>query len=384
MSKRFVRIMAIIALVAFVAVSFISVYPVFTVNAETAQQKLDRAVKQKGELNTKIKHAKSEKSDKLAQKNSIDVEISQLQGKINELSAKISNSNTKIEQKQAELTKAQEESAEQYEAYYSRAKMLIERGSITYLEVLLNANSFSDLLSRISIVKQIAKYDSNRLNELKLVEQQIAAIKSELEAEKNSLVALKSENDSQMSTLKQKQAASQKIIDDLSADIASYEAALKKQEQAEAAAREEIRKLSVQTSQSKVFVGGTFTWPSVSSTITSPYGTRVHPITGKVRRHAGVDIGASYGTNIYAANSGTVIVAGWNSGGYGNYVVIDHGGGYTTLYGHCSSLLVSKGQTVTKGQVIAKVGSTGMSSGPHLHFEVLVNGSTTNPMSYFN
>ncbi len=384
MSKRFVRIMAIIALVAFVAVSFISVYPVFTANAETAQQKLDSAVKQKGELNTKIKNAKSEKSDKLAQKNSIDVEISQLQGKINELSARISNSNTKIEQKQAELTKAQEDSAKQYEAYYSRAKMLIERGSITYLEVLLNANSFSDLLSRISIVKQIAKYDSNRLNELKLVEQQIAAIKSELEAEKNSLVALKSENDSQMSTLKQKQAASQKIIDDLSADIASYEAALKKQEQAEAAAREEIRKLSVQTSQSKVFVGGTFTWPSVSSTITSPYGTRVHPITGRVRKHAGVDIGASYGTNIYAANSGTVIVAGWNSGGYGNYVVIDHGGGYTTLYGHCSSLLVSKGQTVTKGQVIAKVGSTGMSSGPHLHFEVLINGSTTNPMSYFN
>ena len=118
--------------------------------------------------------------------------------------------------------------------------------------------------------------------------------------------------------------------------------------------------------------------------ITSPYGTRTHPVTGRVKRHAGVDIGAGYGTNIYAANSGTVLVAGWNSGGYGNYVVIDHGGGITTLYGHCSSLCVSKGQTVTKGQVIAKVGSTGMSTGPHLHFEVLKNGSTTNPMSYFN
>lgn len=384
MNKKFVRVMAVIALVAFVAVSFMSVYPVFNVHAETAQQKLDNAVKQKGELNTKIKDAKKSKSDKMAQKNTIDTEISKLQSKINDLSAKISVSNSKIEQKQAELEKAQEESAQQYQAYYSRAKMLIERGSITYLEVLLNANSFSDLLSRISIVKQIAKYDSNRLAELKLVEQQISAIKSELEAEKSSLVALKSENDTQMSALKQKQAASQKLIDDLSSDIAAYEAALKKQEQAEAAAREEIKKLSAQTSQSKVFVGGTFVWPSVSSYITSSYGTRVHPVTGTVKRHAGIDIGASYGTDVYAANSGTVIVSGWNSGGYGNYVVIDHGGGYTTLYGHCSSLLVSKGQTVTKGQVIAKVGSTGMSTGPHLHFEVLVNGSTTNPMSYFN
>lgn len=383
MNKKFVRIMAVVALIAFVAVSFISIYPT-AVSAETAQQKLDNAVKQKSELNNKINDAKKSKSDKMAQKNTIDVEISNLQSKINDLSAKISTSNAKIEQKQAELTKAQEESNKQYEAYYKRAKMLIERGSISYLEVLLNANSFSDLLSRISIVKQIAKYDSNRLEELKLVEQQIAAIKSDLESEKNSLVALKNENDSQMSSLKQKQAASQKLIDELSSDIASYEAALKKQEQAEAAAREEIRKLTAQTSQSKVFVGGTFVWPSVSSAITSSYGTRVHPVTGRVKTHSGVDIGAAYGTNIYAANSGTVIVAGWNSGGYGNYVVIDHGGGYTTLYGHCSSLLVSKGQTVTKGQVIAKVGSTGMSTGPHLHFEVLVNGSTTNPMSYFN
>ena len=102
-----------------------------------------------------------------------------------------------------------------------------------------------------------------------------------------------------------------------------------------------------------------------------------------MKTHTGIDIGASHGTNIYAAASGTVLVSGWNSGGYGNYVVIDHGGGITTLYGHCSTLLVSSGQTVTKGQVIAKVGSTGMSTGPHLHFEVLKNGAHTNPMAYF-
>ena len=131
-------------------------------------------------------------------------------------------------------------------------------------------------------------------------------------------------------------------------------------------------------------MGGTFAWPSVSSYITSPYGTRVHPVTKTVKTHTGIDIGASHGTNIYAAASGTVLVSGWNSGGYGNYVVIDHGGGVTTLYAHCSALLVSSGQSVTKGQVIAKIGSTGISTGPHLHFEVLKNGSHTNPMAYFN
>ena len=114
----------------------------------------------------------------------------------------------------------------------------------------------------------------------------------------------------------------------------------------------------------------------------SQYGRRLHPVLGTYRGHAGIDIGAGYGTNVLAANDGTVIVAGYNSGGYGNYVIIDHGGGYTTLYGHNSSLCVSAGQKVTRGTVIAKCGSTGLSSGPHIHFEVRVNGSPVNPLPY--
>ena len=116
--------------------------------------------------------------------------------------------------------------------------------------------------------------------------------------------------------------------------------------------------------------------------IGSPYGYRIHPITGKRKMHTGVDIGGAYGADIVAASSGTVIIAGYNAGGYGNYLVVDHGGGVTTLYAHASMLCVSKGQQVSRGQVIAKVGSTGMSTGPHLHFEVLINGAHTNPMNY--
>ena len=375
--------MAVIALIAFTTISLLTVVPIFTANAQSAQEKLDSSVKKQGELKDKINSAKTEKENKLAQKQVIDNEISALQTKIDALASKIDTSNAKIALKQDELTKAQEESEQQYNSYCDRAKMLIERGSLTYLEILLNSESFSDLLTRISIVKQIAKYDNNRLSELKKIEEQIAAVKKELEDEKNVLVNLKAENDSQMSVLKTKQAESQKIINSITSDINEYQAALKAQEKAEAAAREEIRRLTASTSQNKAFVGGVFAWPSVSSYITSPYGTRVHPVTKTVKTHTGIDIGASHGTNIYAAASGTVLVSGWNSGGYGNYVVIDHGGGITTLYGHCSTLLVSSGQTVTKGQVIAKVGSTGMSTGPHLHFEVLKNGAHTNPMAYF-
>ena len=376
--------MAIVALIAFVTISLLAAVPAFTASAETAQQKLDNSVKKQGELKDKINSAEKEKNDKLAKKRVIDNEISQLQIKIDNINSKINISYEKIAAKEAELQKAQDESAKQYDSYCSRAKMLIERGSLTYLEILLKSESFSDLLTRLSIVKQIAKYDNNKLKELKKIEEQIAAVKKELEDEKGVLVDLKSQNDSQMASLKTKQAESQKLINSITSDINQYKAALAAQEKAEAAAREEIRRLTSTTSKNKAFVGGTFTWPSVSSYITSPYGTRVHPVTKTVKTHTGIDIGASHGTNIYAAASGTVLVSGWNSGGYGNYVVVDHGGGVTTLYAHCSALLVSSGQSVTKGQVIAKVGSTGMSTGPHLHFEVLKNGAHTNPMAYFN
>ena len=383
-NKTFIRCMAIVALIAFVTISLLAAVPAFTASAETAQQKLNNSVKKQGELKDKINSAEKEKNDKLAKKRVIDNEISQLQIKIDNINSKINISNEKIAAKEVELQKAQDESAKQYDSYCSRAKMLIERGSLTYLEILLKSESFSDLLTRLSIVKQIAKYDNNKLKELKKIEEQIAAVKKELEDEKGVLVDLKSQNDSQMASLKTKQSESQKLINSITSDINQYKAALAAQEKAEAAAREEIRRLTATTSQNRAFVGGTFAWPSVSSYITSPYGTRVHPVTKTVKTHTGIDIGASHGTNIYAAASGTVLVSGWNSGGYGNYVVIDHGGGVTTLYAHCSALLVSSGQSVTKGQVIAKIGSTGMSTGPHLHFEVLKNGSHTNPMAYFN
>lgn len=374
------KIAAIIALVAFLGVTVLSAIPAFRANAETAQEKINNSIKKQNEIKQEINKANEKKKTAMAEYNAIDREVVAQQAVVDKTHADVAECEAKIAQKDEELRIAQEECDKQYAAYCERAKKLLQKGNVSYLEILVDADSFSDFLTRVSLVKQIAKYDNNKLEELREFANQIELLKKELEEENVRLTALKKEADAQMAVLREKQAKSQSIIDALKADIASYEKALKAQEAAEAAAREEIRRLT--QGSSGTYTGGAFAWPSVSTYITSPYGTRVHPVTGKVKTHSGIDIGAGMGTNIFAAADGTVIISGWNSGGYGNYVVIDHGGGITTLYAHCSSLLVSRGQKVSRGQVIAKCGSTGMSTGPHLHFEVLKNGAHTDPYAY--
>jgi len=382
----FVKIMAIVALVAFVFVSLISAFPAMIANAETAQEKIDSSLKKQKEIKDQITEAEGRKQSALEVYNEIDKDVTTLQAKVDSINADVISSQTKIDEKDEELQKAKEECDRQYEDYCERARVLLQKGTVSYLEILINSTSFADFITRISLVKEISAYDNAKLNELKEYAAEIEELKKELEAENKRLVGLKDEADTQMAALKSKQEESKKVLDEIMADIAQYEKALKAQEAAEAAAREEIRRLTMPSNSSPqtVYTGGKFAWPSTSSYITSPYGTRTHPVTGQVKTHTGLDIGAAMGTNIFAAAEGTVLVAGWNAGGYGNYVVIDHGGGLTTLYAHCSSLNVSAGQKVSRGQVIAKCGSTGMSTGPHLHFEVLQNGAHTNPSAYLN
>ena len=390
-NKILIKIMSFALLIAFLTVSLLTVLPAFNANAKTAQEKVNESVRKQGEIKQQINETKQKKEANMAVKEEIDREVSELQKKIDVLVADIDESNKKIEKKTEELEIAQENCDKQYDAYCQRAELLLERGSVSYLEILIKADSFSDFLTRLTLIQEITEYDNNRLKELKAYVAEVEELKKELEKENEKLVLLKEDEDSKMSVLSQKQAESQAIIDKLSGDIDSFESALAAQERAEAAARAEIARLtsastkpksSSSSSSSPASTGGAMAWPSSSTRISSPYGTRVHPITGKIKTHAGLDIDAAHGTNVYAAQSGTVIVAGWNSGGYGNYVVIDHGGGLSTLYAHCSSLTVSTGQSVSKGQVIAKCGSTGLSTGPHVHFEVLRNGSHTDPMAY--
>ncbi len=378
--KIFIRALAWVALVAFLAVSVITVVP-FSANAEkSAQEKLDEARKEQQKLNKQLNSNKEKQKAEKERKSVLDGQISDIQAEINSLDAEIEEINNRIEQKDAELAEAHRESSNQYASYKDRVKIIVEKGPITYIEVLANANSLEDFFVRMDVVEQIAAYDNEVLKELKANEERIELLKEMIEQERANVTAVMETSLAKKRDLAAKKQASQAILNELAESEQEITAELKAAKKAEQEASAEIARL-VSGDTSK-YIGGQLLWPSTSSyTITSPFSMRVHPTLGVYKQHTGIDIGASYGTSVLAAGEGTVIISGWNNA-WGNYVVINHGGGITTLYAHNSQLLVSKGARVTRGQTIAKVGSTGYSTGPHIHFEVQVNGKAVNPMSY--
>lgn len=378
-NRKFVKALAWIALIAFLAVTVLSAIP-FNGSAASAQERLQNAQKKQQELNKRLNDNKAQKKQEQAVKARIDKDVASVQAEIDALDAQIEEINDRIEAKDAELAAAHELSNKQFESYKQRVKLIVEKGSITYLEVLLKANSLEDFFIRMDVVEQIAAYDNTLLNSLKENEQTIEALKIEIENERAEVEAVMEQSLSKKRALAEKKAASQKILDDLTAREKEITNEMRKAKEAEYQAQREIARLvSGDTSR---YVGGKFLWPSTNSyRITSPFSMRVHPTLGVYKQHTGIDIGASYGTDVLAAADGTVIISGYNVA-WGNYVVINHGGGLTTLYAHNSKLLVSKGQKVSRGQVISKVGSTGYSTGPHIHFEVQINGKPTNPMAY--
>lgn len=367
------RILALVALVAFLAVSLLAMFSngAYALTSEQAKQKKQEA--------------QNKQNQEIARREALDLQISEIQKKIDGFQSEIDEKEQAIKESEAEIIRLTEDLENQNDAYINRAKSMIKRGNVSYLEIVLKSKSTEDFLNRVSVLKYAAKYDTQIMEDIRVTMAEVEELKNSLIIEKEAVEELKSQQDEQKAVLDGYRAESQAIIDELQKDIEKFEeqynAAKKAEEAARAAAYSAMTSGGYNVPAN--FVGGQFMWPSNTTLVTSPYGYRIHPVTGKQRFHSGVDIGAPYGSSIYAANSGTVIVSGYNSGGYGNYVVISHGGGYSTLYAHCSSLLVSAGQQVAKGQVIAKCGSTGMSTGPHIHFEIQQGGKTTNPMSYF-
>jgi murein DD-endopeptidase MepM/ murein hydrolase activator NlpD len=372
-NKTLIRIFAILALAVFLGFTILTSLPMGAnaISSQEAQRKKDAA--------------KAQQNKELEKRRKIDAQISEIQKEIDVFQAQINEKVAKINESEEKINQLTVDLQNQNAAYNERAKSMIKRGNVSYLEIVLRSKSTQDLLTRVSVLKHVAKYDTKKLQEIRDSMTEVEELKEKLLEEKAEVVALKEEQDAKKAVLDGYRAESQAIIDKLQKDINSYEAQYKAAKKAEEAARAAAYRAQTSGSYSvpSNFVGGQFAWPSNTTLVTSPYGYRVHPVLGNQRFHSGVDIGAPYGSSIFAANSGTVIVSGYNSGGYGNYVVISHGGGYSTLYAHCSSLLVSAGQQVSKGQVIAKCGSTGMSTGPHIHFEIQLNGKTTNPMSYY-
>lgn len=308
--------------------------------------------------------------------------------------------NEMIAEKEAEAQAAQAAADAQLELYKVHLRAMEENGTFNfYLSVLFGAKDFGDLLARIDMITEIMEKDKSVEDSYKEARDYALEIKAEYEAYKAELDEKKAELEAEVEQLKAEIAEASQMIADLQADIDAYTAEYNQMEANERAVQAQIDELSRQmqeeerrrqeeaaanntTAPSNPAVTGTYQWPATSTYITSKYGNRVHPIFGTTKFHSGVDVGAGAGTNVTAADGGTVSVATYSSS-YGNYVMIYHSDGTSTLYAHMSALAVSQGDTVNKGDVLGYVGDTGWASGPHLHFEIRVGGSTVDPLGYF-
>lgn len=329
----------------------------------------------------------------------IQADLDAANARLQSIRSRQSEINAQIVQTQNEIVKMEAYLKTRQNVLNRRVRAIYMHGQLNYLEVILGANSFSDFANRVELLKRVIRSDYNLILEIQKQKAAIEAKKAQLEEDKRQLDALAAEAEKTQKEIAAKKAEQQKVLDaaksnkaaaaqmeqDLNAQLASVRNLIQQRLAAAEAARQAAQQASSDeggggSDDNYVQGTGAMGWPC-SGPITSPFGYRTHPIFGTTIFHAGIDIGVDYGTPIHAADSGVVVYSGWISG-YGNAVIIDHGGGISTLYGHNQSLAVSEGQSVSKGSVIAYAGSTGNSTGPHCHFEVDVNGSPVNPMGY--
>ena len=345
------------------------------------------------DIEAMVKELEGAKDDLEAYVRQLDGNLEQVQAKIRELKGMIAEKEAEIEETKRELEEAVAREKEQYAAMKVRIRFSYERGNRGYLSMLFTAGSFGELLNRANYIEQMNRYDQEQLEEFQKNRELVEACKKALEEEQEVLEEAKARVDEEEASLEslivqkeQQIKAFQGDINNKEAAIQEYEADIAAQNAAiaalEAAAAAERKQLEEMNKPRVTYDGGMFQQPLASfNRLSDDPGNRIHPTLGVQKFHNGVDFAASTGTPILAAYNGTVVGADYNSS-MGNYVMINHGDGLYTIYMHASALYVSTGQTVTKGQQIAAVGSTGRSTGPHLHFSVRLNGNYVSPWNY--
>ncbi len=399
--------------------------PVCNVQA-TEESNLSEAQQEKKTLENDLQKAKElidslkgSKEDIQSEVEKLDKQLNEISGKVKELESRLSKKRQEIADTESALNKAKEQEKKQYRNMKKRIQFMYENGQTSYVEMLLSADSFTDFLNAVEYITQISQYDRKMLKEYQNMQVTIAdtqktletdyaslqSLQAKVQEEKQAVVALESAKKGELNAVADDLTDAQSVAKAYEAEIqaqneviAQIQAAQKRaaeqqaaQQQAQAAEENQgatdAAGENQNTAQNTTPSGngqstGSMMWPCPSSKrVTSDYGPRTSPTNGASSNHKGIDIGAAYGADIVAADGGTVLVATYSSSG-GNYVIIDHGGGLCTVYMHASSLTVSAGQTVSKGQVIAKVGSTGISTGNHLHFGVTLNGVYVSPWGY--
>lgn len=348
--------------------------------AKEDKQEAEKNLKSAQEILDKLKTAKSDMENYVIE---LDKSINELQIEITHLEQSQKELEETIEDTKVQLEKAQKAQQQQYDEMKQRIQMVYESGNKHYLDVLLTATSMTDMLNKTEYVSYVSLYDYNILNELKKAKEQVANIKLKLDKDLESNEKLQKEVNEQKETVETLVAEKKEQIDEYNTSIAGQQVEVDKYLKAKNEAEAIIAQAEQASGSSgTVYTGGVFTWPAPgNNTITSYFGGRSSPVAGASSNHKGIDIACSTGDTIVAASSGTVIVATYNYA-EGNYVCIDHGGGVVTLYMHNSSLAVSVGESVSAGQTIAYAGSTGISTGPHCHFGVRVNGTYVDPLTY--
>lgn len=357
---------------------------VLATNLNTLKDQLDQNNKDLKDKQGQVTEIKNEQKTLLSQIANLGTQINKLETQIKALNNQINTCDAEITLTEKEIAEKEAEMEKQYNLLKTRIVAMYESGNISMIDVLLGADSISDFLSKYYMMNEVSNFDNNLLNKMNIQKEEIAKLKSCLEEKKGMLE--KNRND--VRTKNTELASSKKVLSTKNTELENDKKAL---EESIDAILEESQKLTaeiIKLQGTSKYAGGEMAWPLPGfSTITSSYGMRMHPTLKVYKLHTGVDISGanSYGKAIVAANSGKVIAAKYNVA-YGNMIIIDHGGGITTLYGHASKLVVKTGDIVTRGQIIAYVGTTGYSTGPHLHFEVrkTVNGQvqTVDPMKY--
>lgn len=383
---------------------------------DSLENKADSLAEEREKLEDEISANQNKTLSLVEQKSQIDRDIELTRREVENLNEQIQQYNLLIAEKQADLDQLRNDQDTLLEHYKLRIRAMQERGDVSYWEVIFEAKSFSDMLNRVAMVEEIALSDQRMMEEMRSIAADVLAAKESLAAEKVSAEEKKTELAAAEDELAEKRAEADAVLAELVSDAEQMKAEIEKFEKLEEeltsqiaqkekeyteAKREEERPVETQPSSGGSGGGSEggesggsggsggstssyFRYPlpaSAGSWVSCPYGYRIHPVTGNHSFHNGVDLAANQGTPIYATKSGTVTTATYSSG-YGYYVTINHGDGFSSLYGHMTHYTVSSGEYVDQGEVIGYVGSTGVSTGPHLHFTLFYNGSTVNPMNY--
>ena len=388
--KYVVRGAALALALLLTALDFTGALAVTQADINALQSDADELDAKRKELESQLDSLSDDKAQALKRKELLDQQISNTSAQIANVEAQISEYEELITQTEAELADAEEREEAQYELFCSRVRSMEEQGTVSYWSVLFKADSFTDLLSRLHFVNEIMDYDQRVIQDLQDLQQEITEKKESLEDSRSESEAAKAKLVSEKSTLDKQRADAVALVNEINANEAEYQSTLDAIDAEEEAIQARIVELSRQLAAQQAASGqttsnaalGGYIWPVSSRRITSPFGNRNTGIAGASTNHKGVDIGGVYySSEVHAAKSGTVIVSQYSSS-YGNYVVVSHGSGNTTLYAHMSSRSVSVGQWVDQGDVLGITGSTGISSGPHLHFEITENGVRVDPLQY--